>query len=226
MKLPTGKDLFFLAAIVVLIILLLTKNWQCKPKDHSAGLAIVKENKAIRDSAAAVDQAKEKRYQQDSARWKGEKDSLNTKLAATYKVMSESQRKTADLSAQVKTSRGKRDTVTYQKACDSLAEENGNLIWLIDQYVRYSDSVTQTNDSLLTIATKRKNEVEGLNKMLLTQGKQSDSLYNVLNKSYLKVSAKAKKKFTVGLGGGYGLGPDGRLQPFIGVTVSRTLLRL
>lgn len=226
MKLPTGKDLFFLAVIVVLIILLLTQNWICKPKDHSAGLAIVKENQAIRDSAAAVDQAKERRYQQDSARWKGEKDSLNIKLAATYKVMNEKQRLTADLSAQVKASRLKRDTVHYQKACDSLAEENGNLIWLIDQYVRYSDSVTLTNDSLLTIATKRKNEAAAFTTKLLRLASTSDSLYNVLNKSYLKVSAKAKKKFTVGLGGGYGLGRDGRLQPFIGVTVSRTILRL
>ena len=90
---------FYLAAIGLLLFFLLTNKWQCKPKDHSAGLAIVKENKAIRDSAAAEDRAKEQRYRQDSARWKGERDSLKSKLAATYSVLTASQRKTADLSA-------------------------------------------------------------------------------------------------------------------------------
>lgn len=225
MKLPTGKDLFYIAAIVVLIIILLTKNWQCKPKDYSGDKALMQEQKRIRDSAVRANDSKEFRFKQDSSRWQKEKDAYRIRLAEAHNQLSSSQRKTAELSAAVKISKINKDTASYVKACDSLAEENANLAWLINEYIVYADTVAQKNDSLLAITQTRKQEVDSLNKMLLAQANKGDSLYNNLYKSYQKVSNKSAKRFTIGPGVTYGVGVDGRLQAVIGISATWRIIR-
>jgi hypothetical protein len=225
MKLPSIHPLFYIAVIGLLVMVLITKKWQCAPAYHGDDKLYLQEQKRIRDSAGRENEHQAYRYRQDSTRWTKEKDTFRVKLAATYNLLTASQRKSAGLSATVKSSKANNDTSNYIHACDSLAEENANLNYLINEYVVYSDTVSRANDSLLKVTQARTGEVEKLNKLLFWQGAAADDKYNKLYRNYEKVSKKAGRKWTVGLGAGYGIGLEGKLQPVIGITLSRTLLK-
>lgn len=225
-RLKNINPIFWVTIIALLVVVLLTKNWQCKPKDHSNNLQLIQEQSRIRDSARRSNEHQQHMYRQDSARWQKEKDTFKVKLATTYNLLTVSQRKSAGLSATVKISKANNDTSNYIHACDSLADENANLNYLINEYIVYSDTVSRANDSLLKVTQVRSKQIDALNGLLNEHAQTATDKYNSLYKSYEKVSKKVAKKWTVGLGAGYGIGVNGRLQPVIGVTLSRTLLKL
>lgn len=224
MKLPTIHPMLYIAVIAIMATLLITRKWQCAPAYHGDDKLFLQEQARIRDSAARANEHQQHIYRQDSTRWQKEKDTFRVKLAATYSLLTVSQRKSAGLSATVKISKVNNDTANYIHACDSLADENANLNYLINEYIVYSDTVSRANDSLLKVTQVRKTEVERLNNLLLTQAAKSDTLYQKLHDDYLKVGKKAGRKWTIGVGAGYGVGLDGKLQPVIGITLGRKLL--
>lgn len=225
MKLPKPEKLFYWAAIAVLIVLLITQRWGCKPPDHSKDAEYVNQIKSIRDSAAIAAQLEDNIKQQDSARMQASLDSIKTQLAATRQQLNSSQRKTADLAAGVVISKQKSDTSGYIKNCDSLAGEIAGLNYLINLYVDYSDSLTHAYDSLQTNTATR---MAGFKKLYIDEHSAFlavEGRFHKLYVDYEKVSRKAGRKWGVGLGAGVGIMTDGKVGAAIGITVSRTIFR-
>jgi len=218
-----GRALLIAIALGVVAYLLLGKP-SCKSEPiYDADLSYVQELQRVRDSAHAADAAKEQQYREQSARQQHIIDSMSVQLAVTKSMLNNSQARAAELAAGVIISKNNNDTASYVRHADSLASEVNTLNATIDRYEEMSTELFNVIDSMYEATAQRLQEKDALYDELQKSFDKVTVKYSVLHNSYEKAK---KQKWSIGIGAGVGLTTDGKPGGAIGITISRTLIRL
>lgn len=185
-----------------------------------------KEIKRIKDSVAVVD-AREKASnarvdslndvfrQTDSAKQEAE-----VKLSLAENELFKSLSRSEQLAEQIRRAKIKRDTIFWLANCDSLADENRNLSLLANSYKSQVDVLRGFHAAEISLKDSIISERENLYAAL----RQS---FDGLTEDYIKTleNMPKKKRFAVGPSAGVGIGNEGKITPFVGITVTWAIIK-
>jgi hypothetical protein len=219
-----GKLFILVAAIVIVVWLLLDDNYCNRPTPISG--------KPLKDAIIkALDSAEQG--------WKRREDSLkqvtqliNRKVDSFQILKSQADSRlkitsdrSAGLAAEVKRLRAAGQDDDALKQCDSLAEAVTGLRFDLVQQRWITDSLLQAKNNIIAITEDRVGEAIEFNRRMRGSLDSVSTLYDDLDRRYIKAARKAIKKYTLSLSLGYGIGTKAEPQPFVGVTIGRTLIR-
>ena len=219
------SKLFIVTAAIILVVVLLMRDYYCN------GHPPISE-KSIKDAVIKALDSAQKRWQhkEDSlsylaTRIQREADSLQWLKIQADSHLQVSANRASQLAAEVQRLRSQgRDSAALEN-CDTLALVVVDLERRLAEQWQVTDSLLQTKDRQIAIADERLEGALAINQKMRQAVDSVSMLYNDLDKRYMKVARKADKKYTLSLSVGYGAGIQGGLQPIVGITISRTLIR-
>ena len=209
------------AILLVICIMLLADKCTQEPTPVTYG----QQEKKIADSIDRQFRSDRKADIAELNRLQRRNDSLTLLLANTNKALSRSSKTSVRLATELELARKHKDTVEYQSNCDSLAEEVIRQAGIIYHQEELLEETFAYQDSIVTNMQKQIDDGE--------------SAYNKLKKSFdfmseqnkflgMKVNSLQKKngrKYSLAASIGVGQGLTGRPQPFVGITISRSLFK-
>lgn len=209
------------AILLVICIMLLADKCTQEPAPVTYG----QQEKKIADSIDRQFRSDRKADIAELNRLQRRNDSLTLLLANTNKALSRSSKTSVRLATELELARKHKDTVEYQSNCDSLAEEVIRQAGIISHQEELLEETFSYQDSIVTNMQKQIDDAE--------------SAYNKLKKSFdfmaeqnkflgMKVNNLQKKngrKYSLAASIGVGQGLTGRPQPYVGITISRSLFK-
>jgi chromosome segregation ATPase len=220
------SQLFLIALLVAVIIWLLSDKCNRKQPVFKDGASVIKEQKRIRDSAFSVQKAKDEIHKADSTKWKNKIDSTNSLLAIKQKQLTKAQASAVQLALEVKQAAAKKDTSQLLLKCTELGDRVIELNAQVDDFRIQVDTLTRAKDSLQAVTQKRLEEKEQLLSDFRKSVDASDMHYVELETKYKKAMKKVDKKYTIGIGVTGGITTVGTPGGSVGITISRTIIRL
>lgn len=224
------SNYFYLSVILCLgILLLLEKCGKGKPtisEKVNKSFNILEEQKRIRDSAYNAQVVRDKQHKSDSAKWKKVVDSTAAVLSSTKKQLNKSQAENADLVSDVESAYERKDSAQFVIKCLQLKDSVKILNAMVDQFEYQVDTLMKAKDSLQAVTQKRLEERDDLIRQLRISEGKTDSTISGLRSDLKRVLKRADKKYTIGIGGGAGITTEGKPSGLIGITISRTVIRL
>lgn len=195
-------------------------EWETKYRKVQDSLA---DSKMKQDSIANLSHIKD--LQIDSL--SGKKDKVESELLSTKD-------KASRLLSENKRLKGIKDTLKLTDNCDSLVDVTGDLITQIDTYKTSYDSVSNAQKEAIAL---RDAAIVEKDKAYATIERNAQDAFNrtqELNSQLRQATRKANKTVSIGISAGYGATlKDNTLElksikaaPFIGISVTKTLIRL
>lgn len=206
-----GWILSIVLAIVVLIL------WKCPDTNvKSRADELEQQIRSLEDSFRVTDDSTKREV--------AIRDSIIAHLMADKEILSGELKvadvRITDLANRVRHAKVIRDTVEYYASCDSLAIAAPLQSALIKQYQLKTDSIISAHKKQLSakdsMITARDNLYAGIRKV-------SDEALENIRGLATELDKEQKKRFSVGLQGGVGIGREGRPTWYVGAGLNYAL---
>lgn len=228
----TIKTILIIIGVIILASLLFSQIKSCNKRKELEDInkPYVDANKALRDSLNAslkridsIEKAREA-FQKSTDSLTAIKNHIEQDLFA-------SKNRAEKLAAENFRLKNNKDTAGQLANCDTLAAETQRLAIELTEYKTQYDNVVSFKDSIINNqatenqeVTRTRDKLDSVYKRLYTY---NQSLYSQLQKT----TKKANKTVTLSISAGYGVGiplnPVAiKPQPIVGLTLSKTLIRL
>jgi len=148
-------------------------------------------------------------------------------LARRYgQLLSEEKRTAARLATRLDLAKRDNDTASYINTCDSLQlvvrqeKDHSALMQLnYESTISILNGIVREKDTAIS-------RQEQLIDTLRIKYKESVALVVSANRDLQRAQKKNDRKYSIGPSVSYGIGPDGRLVPVIGISFQRTLIKI
>jgi hypothetical protein len=224
-KLNNINKLFIVGLLLLVVLWFALPDFICNrdrnSKDREKKEAVVKAIDSIKnlfapvtDSFTTVIQEKDKRIEY----WMKQQAKSESNLTSTQASLGE-------ITKKYRKAKEDRDTIQIVKECDDLAAETTILSKQVGSYMMINHNLSKAKDSLITVIREKDMFSTRTVKLLLDSASKLSILYDNLDAKYKNTLKKSNRQYTVGAGIGYGIGVNGKIQPYIGINVTKTIFR-
>ncbi len=180
---------------------------------------------ARQDSITKTNEEVQEQLRANQAEMQRQRDSVLKKLEQVKRALIQSEDNTRALAGRIQQP-GRKDTIKILEDCNELVDTAVALAERSEAYRKANEHLQQQNDSIEIQYENRLLQQAAFNSQLRQNFSDLNAAFNQQAKTLQKEQRKANKHYTIGIGISGGITTEGKPGGMVGITISRTIIRL